>query len=97
MSSRGELFITEDVQDKFRNRLDKLFGRDCWELDTTDWMNMWDEREFPDIAEIDVIDGEETKIGKLKVSVKFSVEGDAMYGRTVEVKSGKLISLEKTE
>lgn len=98
MSSRGELFVQEDIREKFGNKLDKVFGKNNWELDAGDYYNLWDERQFPDIVEINVVNydeelDEEIVIGKLKIVVKFSIEGDEFYGRSIEVRAGKLLSL----
>lgn len=95
MSSRGELFITEDIRDKFKVKLDKMFGKDCWELDGGDYYNLWDERNFPDVVEVNIENVEGDKIGEIRVQVKFSVEGDELYGRAVEVRAGKLLLLTK--
>jgi len=99
MSSRGELFVTEDVREKFKNKLDKVFGKGRWELAVGDYCNLWDEREFPSVVEIDVMEGDweldEAKIGEIKVEVKFSIEGDKLYGRAIEVEARKLISITK--
>ena len=95
MSSRGELFITEDIRDKFKTKLDRMFGKNCWELDSGDYYDLWDERSFPDVVEVSIENAEGDKIGEIKVEVKFSVDGDALCGRTVEVRAGKLLSLVK--
>lgn len=99
MSSRGELFVTEDVREKFRNKLNKVFGKEKWELNVGDYYNLWDEREFPSVVKIDVMGGNwesnERKIGEIEVEVKFSIEGDELYGRAIEVEAGKLISITK--
>jgi len=95
MSSRGELFITEDIRDTFRDELDAVFGKENWELEANDYCHLWDERLFPDVMIIIVSGLDKERIGRITVSIDFSIEGDTLCGRTIEVNVGELLSIEK--
>lgn len=106
MSARGELFVTEDVQDGYRKQIDRAFGKGKWRLSTMGYCHLYDEREFPDAFEIDVmtyIGSQEIKIGTIEASVHKYVSDDG-YGASIEVKcegikiydlNGKIIRLKK--
>ena len=94
MSSRGELFVTEDVSDTYRKELNKVFGKN-WRL-YAEGVTMWyDIRDFPDELKIDVENYDtDEKIGEIIIAVKKYIE-DMGYGSYIEIKPNGLLSTKK--
>lgn len=94
MSSRGELYITEDCRDAFAPKLDKAFGKDEWYLDPSNYMNFWCESEIPTSIEVNVLNSEtEEIIGRVEIIGKQSIETE--YGESYIVISPKKIKIIK--
>lgn len=84
MSARGFLYITENVRDAFENELDEAFGKGNWNIDGNEYNDLWDERNFPDIMEGNILNEEGNVIGHIKVTNEFVIE-DYGYGKFIDV------------
>jgi hypothetical protein len=93
MSASGELFISEEVRDTYEKELDDVFGVGKWHLDSSQYRDLWDERDFPSSLKIKVVDDEtyEKQIGEITVKVDKTLE-DESY---IEVLVGDLVSVKK--
>jgi hypothetical protein len=83
MTAKGELYINENCRDAFENKLNVIFGKD-WNLDGSPYGDIWDMAKFPDIAEVEVKDDDDSIIGKVKIFSNFTIE-DAGDGKYVEI------------
>lgn len=97
MSARGELYADEVCRDVFQKELNKAFGKHTWRLNGSKFSDLWDEREFPDVMEIDIHDNEtDDKIGVLVVKNRFYIEDDG-YGKYIQVEPEKIIEIQKAD
>ena len=95
MSARGFLYVTEDIRDIYKKKLDKIFGKNKWELNGNDYNDLWVEEEYPEFMQIPVEDnitGE--KIGTIEVENRHFVD-DWGNGKFIEVEPKSLFLLEK--
>jgi len=89
MSARGFLYMTEEVRDTFEKELDKVFGKGEWEIEGNEYNSLWDERDFPDVMETNIINEEGKVIGRIKVTNKFTVE-DNGFGKFIGIYPDKI-------
>jgi len=91
MSADGELYVNETCRDEFGEELDNWFGKGEWELNVSPFMDCWDMAQFPAVIEVEVIDEDNNKIGKVEITNEFVIEGG--YERYIECypKSIKLL------
>ena len=93
MTAEGELYVDEECRDAFKDKLDKWFGKDNWNLVGSEYSGYGSLSEMPDKMIVDVEDVDEGKpLGKVEIKNKFEIEED-MGGRyiTCVPKSIKLI------
>ena len=49
MSAEGELYVDEECRDAFKDKLDKWFGKDNWNLVGSDYGGIYSLSEMPGI------------------------------------------------
>ncbi|MHA1787871.1 MAG: hypothetical protein ACTSXT_01460 [Candidatus Helarchaeota archaeon] len=94
MSSRGELFVSEEIRDTYGKKLDKIFGKNNWQLDGSDYYGLYDEKNFPDELEAKILDSltRNKIIGKITVKVNSYIQ-KGNFGNYIEVEVGKLVNI----
>ncbi len=97
MSADGELYIGEECRDTFYDNINKVFGKDNWKFDLSDYSDCWDMRLFPKLAPVDILDKEtDVKIGTAVISSKFEVDGDDL-GREIKAVPDDIEITEETK
>lgn len=87
MSSRGELFVSEELRDYLLEKYPALvFSR----LVCEEMYEIGDDSEFPDMIKVKAFDADDRLVAIIRVEFKFSVGGDAYYGMRVEASIGKV-------
>jgi hypothetical protein len=85
MSADGELYVGEDCRDTFAEELDKVFGKEKWNLDVRPFMDIWDMETFPVTAVVDVLeDDSDFRIGQVVITSRPSIES-GMESRYTEL------------
>ena len=93
MSSRGFLYVTENIYYAFEKELNKAFGKGKWTLNGSDY-DIWDLTSLPNIMIIKVEDDEGEIIGEIEVSNRFFIE-EGMGGKYIAVEPNKLVKIKK--
>lgn len=96
MSSDGELYMQE-CEDFFRDELDKTFGKDAWRMETASYWNFWDMRQWPDRAEVNILDSKTDEvIGKATIVSKWKVV-DYGFSKGVEPEPHRIEIVKKEQ
>lgn len=93
MSSRGFIYVTEDVVEEYGEELDRNFGQGNWRLIGDDYNNLWSPKDFPRLMDITVVGNDGEELGRLTIENNFIVEGDDLGGRWIEVEPIKIIDI----
>jgi hypothetical protein len=95
MSSRGELFITEDVGDYLRKNYPD-FKFDRLEVPRS-WYHLWNERDFPDSVQVRALDEDNKLVGIVYVNIGFKTDHDGFGSKyiTAYVKDAEIEPIKK--
>jgi len=75
MSSRGELFIVEEVIPLVEDEINAI--TDDWYPSIPNlWYDLWDDADFPDKGEIPILNENAEQIGTVTFEVEFKIEKD---------------------
>jgi hypothetical protein len=89
MSSGGELYVNETCRDEFADELDKLFGKDEWNLDASGFSDFWDMEQLPETITAPITNNDRKVIGEALITSEFSIV-DGGYGRYIEANPTKI-------
>jgi len=90
MSGLAETYVSENIHEKFYDKISKLLKRDDWKLDNTPY---YGSKPITRIMDIDVLDENGKKIAMVKVSNKAVIGGDYDEDEQLEYEPHQLLEV----